>query len=119
MTRAVQLVVVTSALLAWCGCALLGLYGPYGEVCGDGVDNDGDGLTDCADIECVCTEECDNGADDDGDGDIDCEDADCEEACTEANCVDGLDDNGNGDVDCEDEDCWDEPECDTDLDTGD
>ena len=51
------------------------------EVCGDGEDNDCDGLQDCEDGECStdasCTEDCDNTTDDDGDGDIDCDDDDC------------------------------------------
>lgn len=51
--------------------------------CGDGVDNDADGLVDCEDADgcgeqtaCV-VEVCDNGADDDADGDADCGDPDC------------------------------------------
>lgn len=54
--------------------------------CADGVDNDGDGLVDCADTDdCVCVPEtCDNGVDDDNDGDIDCADFDCVFA---SNCV--------------------------------
>ena len=59
--------------------------------CADGIDNDGDGLTDCKDPQClhrrcqnngVCTraaqcvvENCTNGVDDNGDGLIDCQDA--------------------------------------------
>jgi hypothetical protein len=62
--------------------------------CGDGADNDGDGLSDCADAlncragascgtGCVCgggaaTEsQCDDGADNDRDGRTDCADPDC------------------------------------------
>lgn len=51
--------------------------------CGDGRDNDGDGLTDCDDPSCfggaACITEtnCDDGADNDDDGDADCADADC------------------------------------------
>ncbi|WP_373044472.1 hypothetical protein [Vulgatibacter sp.] len=55
--------------------------------CGNGIDEDGDGLLDCADPDCaadaLCTggggpiEICDNGFDDDGDGRIDCGDGDC------------------------------------------
>lgn len=59
--------------------------------CSDGIDNDGDGLTDCQDPQClhrrcqqngVCTAEkqcvveiCTNGIDDNGDGLVDCQDA--------------------------------------------
>jgi hypothetical protein len=52
--------------------------------CDDGIDNDGDGLTDCADPDCGaearCYEDstnCGNGKDDDNDGLIDCADPDC------------------------------------------
>ena len=47
-----------------------------GEICDDTVDDDGDGLTDCADPDCSrssdCNEDdCGNGLDDDGDGETD------------------------------------------------
>ena len=51
------------------------------EVCGDGEDNDADGLIDCEDDDCfsdTCPEICDDGEDNDADGDTDCDDADCE-----------------------------------------
>lgn len=64
------------------------------EACDNGVDDDGDGLVDCADTQncraatscgtgCVCgagvpTEsQCDDGADNDRDGRTDCADSDC------------------------------------------
>jgi hypothetical protein len=53
------------------------------EQCDDGVDNDGDGLIDCADSDCTSApncqahEICGNCLDDDGDGMIDYEDRDC------------------------------------------
>lgn len=68
---------------------------PICETCGDGVDNDGNGLVDCDDPKCFvfCSplyehiqysssnplifEICDNGIDDDGDGNTDCDDAKC------------------------------------------
>lgn len=54
---------------------------PEADNCGDGVDNEGDGLVDCLDPDCVgtpaCIENCTNGVDDDADGMIDCADADC------------------------------------------
>ena len=53
---------------------------PSSTTCSDGVDNDGDGLTDCDDSDCFgpsCVEVCDDGVDNDGDGDTDCDDEDC------------------------------------------
>ena len=52
------------------------------ENCGNGVDDDNDGLIDCKDLECPpcpppAKEICGNGVDDDNDGLIDCKDADC------------------------------------------
>ncbi len=68
--------------------------GGSGEVCGNGEDNDGDGLVDCADPDCypdpVCTDRelaCDNERDDDDDGATDCDDSDCaENAACGASC---------------------------------
>ncbi|MCA9650582.1 MAG: pre-peptidase C-terminal domain-containing protein [Myxococcales bacterium] len=58
--------------------------GPDPEICDNGLDDDGDGITDCADSDCAADpscapdpEICDNGIDDDGDGDADCSDSDC------------------------------------------
>jgi hypothetical protein len=49
------------------------------EDCGNGKDDDQDGLTDCEDEDCVdvCFEDCGNDEDDDGDGDVDCADDEC------------------------------------------
>ena len=58
--------------------------GPPAEICNDGIDNDGDGDTDCADSDCAgdpacapAAEICNDGIDNDGDGDTDCADSDC------------------------------------------
>ena len=81
------------------------------EACGDGVDNDLDGDTDCFDSDCdndiLCTEICNNGVDDDGDGDLDCLDAGCDGdiLCAE-DCSNGVDDDQDGDVDCDDSECF-------------
>jgi len=91
--------------------------------CGDGMDNDDDGLVDCADSDCaggpVCTpvcgdgvvagsEACDDGNNTDGDG---CS-ATCEEEVgTEILCEDRVDNDGDGFVDCLDPDCADDPFC--------
>ena len=51
--------------------------------CGDGIDDDLDGATDCADSDCAAAPECNpepdcgNGVDDDLDGATDCADSDC------------------------------------------
>jgi cysteine-rich repeat protein len=80
--------------------------------CGDGVDDDGDGLVDGADPGCgglasAAAENpaCDNGADDDGDGLIDAADPACaggaagdDESAAPA-CQNGVDDDGDGGVD--------------------
>ncbi|MFH2009057.1 MAG: MopE-related protein, partial [bacterium] len=97
----------------------------------DGVDNDNDGSTDCADSDCmglscgangrvcsggVCTcpggsseTQCQDGQDNDCDGAVDCADSDCSAnpACvsTETLCTDGLDNDGDGFTDCADSDC--------------
>ena len=71
------------------------IIGPSGAItenqCSDGIDNDGDGLSDCNDPDCYeynekfgcSTNPCGDGLDNDGDGSTDCEDADCQsdEAC--------------------------------------
>lgn len=81
------------------------------DACDDGMDDDGDGQTDCADLDCAfddaCRELCDVEGDEDGDGVADCMDADCalQAPCFEARCDDGMDDDGDDRVDCADEDC--------------
>jgi MYXO-CTERM domain-containing protein len=90
---------------------------PEPENCGDGLDNDCDGLVDCVDPECeggrMCTdmEVCTNEIDDDVDGLTDCDDPDCMLASgcgciaeTEI-CDNGLDDDCDGKIDCADPDC--------------
>ncbi len=56
------------------------------EICGDGDDNDADGLADCADPDCACGEDCTLPGDEDGDGLADCADPDCdaEPTCCDA-----------------------------------
>ncbi|MCO4769307.1 MAG: hypothetical protein KDA24_04700 [Deltaproteobacteria bacterium] len=93
------------------------------ESCGNGVDDDLDGLVDCDDSDCAAdpacaapVESCLNGLDDDGDGLVDCDDSDCaaDPACVPPpveNCSNGLDDDGNGLVDCDDAACAADPAC--------
>ncbi|MEK6840104.1 MAG: hypothetical protein AABX72_04115, partial [Nanoarchaeota archaeon] len=79
----------------------------------NGVDDDGDGLSDCNDPDCVtdpaCVVEiCTNGIDDDGDGFTDCSDPDCfiDPTCQVAGsleiCDNGIDDDSDTLVDCTD-----------------
>jgi hypothetical protein len=92
------------------------------EVCGDGSDNDCNGVTDCFDPacegvpNCACvpkpTEDCSNAVDDTCDGKVDCNDPLCigTEACgcapNEANkCDDGFDNDCDGKIDCADSNC--------------
>ncbi|MCO4743510.1 MAG: hypothetical protein KC912_01895 [Proteobacteria bacterium] len=101
---------LTLSLLTLAGCPR-----PI-ELCGDGEDNDGDGLIDAADSDCASTpqpENCANGADDDGDGIVDCEDADCvlSADCLREDCEDGFDNDTDGFVDCDDTDCSEEANC--------
>ena len=109
---------------------------PAGEgICSDQVDNDGDGLTDCADPNCehdsYCEPipiapaqewDCDNQLDDDDDGRTDCDDVnDCSQdpycepvpvmAQSETDCANAIDDDNDGDGDCCDSDCIDDPAC--------
>jgi len=92
------------------------------EICGNGVDDDGNGLTDCQDPRCagalgcaVTPELCDNSIDDDGDGQIDCQDPDClsDPACLGKVelCGNGIDDDGDGLTDCQDPKCVNDPAC--------
>jgi len=95
---------------------------PAAEICDDGIDNDGDGLTDCDDPDCdsdtACqpvAEVCDDGIDNDGDGLTDCDDPDCDSdtACQPVAeiCDDGIDNDGDGAVDCADADCDSDTAC--------
>ncbi len=88
------------------------------EKCGDGLDNDGNGLIDCDDPECLeagaClaapAERCADGIDNDGNGLADCDDPDCSATSTclpppVEICGDGFDNDGNGLADCADPKC--------------
>jgi hypothetical protein len=80
-----------------------------GEICGNGEDDDADGLIDCQEPLCRCSEAelCTGGLDEDGDELVDCADPDCGDVtgCSELLCADGLDDDGDELVDCLDADC--------------
>ncbi|SEL98200.1 hypothetical protein SAMN05444354_110115 [Stigmatella aurantiaca] len=105
--------------------------------CSNGLDDDGDGYTDCRDNECrynslvtVCTREnsveaCADGLDNDGDGYADCNDFDCSrnpyvKVCnassypflaesSNATCSDGLDNDSDRYKDCRDYQCLNNP----------
>jgi hypothetical protein len=72
--------------------------------CDDGLDDDADGATDCADGDCVtfpgCAEECDGAVDEDLDGRFDCADSDCalEPRCQFGDCPGGTLQIGANDV---------------------
>ncbi len=78
------------------------------ETCGNGADDDFDGLTDLGDPDCQDTTEvsCLDGVDNDDDGRFDCADLDCaaQPECSE-NCGDAIDNDLDGEVDCADSDC--------------
>lgn len=99
-------------------------------LCRNGLDDDLDGLIDCADPGCKFKEPacpavetncsllgqsncCGNGLDDDQDGLLDCNDTDCSAAtvCQPENCTNGVDDNANGLIDCNDTQCFGKPGC--------
>ncbi len=95
------------------------------EDCENGVDDDGDGLVDCADGDCAShpacgcipsPEQCADGQDNDCDGLVDCDDPDCagDPACcvpSPEQCTDGQDNDCDGLVDCDDDDCDAHPAC--------
>lgn len=92
--------------------------------CSDGIDNDLDGLTDCADPECsplpICcvptAEICNDMRDQDCDGLVDCADPNCRSStfcCTPRpeDCANGADEDCDGLIDCVDPDCTMNPVC--------
>jgi hypothetical protein len=95
-----------------------------GEICGNGVDDDCNGLADCFDPVCqdvpACIDRkkelCDNDKDDDGNGLVDCRDPACfgDKACVVPGreiCNNNLDDDDDGLIDCKDPDCANDPTC--------
>jgi hypothetical protein len=105
-----------------------GCYGQYVEsFCGNGIDDDSDGVQDCDDPDCeeACVyEQCADDVDNDGDELVDCDDLqDCSThlACQEGtdgpagggetDCGNSIDDDGDSDVDCDDADCNTDPTC--------
>ena len=89
------------------------------EDCQDGVDNDEDGLADCADDDCTadaaCQEDCGSGEDEDLDGLADCLDPDCADPACDEVCDDGFDNDLDGLTDCEDGECFSSALCEEDC----
>ncbi|MCB9627105.1 MAG: hypothetical protein H6725_07015 [Sandaracinaceae bacterium] len=107
----------------------------HGEICGNFLDDDGDGLEDFWDTaDCPCAAEaCNDGLDNDADTLVDCADtaacangASCNAwgsvcsggacvcpggATSETNCSDGFDNDCDGFADCGDGDCLTSPQC--------
>jgi hypothetical protein len=94
--------------------------------CSDGIDNDGDGLTDLSDPGCTnatdndefdeatSTPACSDGLDNDGDGLVDLDDPGCADASDSdeynaplPECSDGIDNDGDGKIDLADASCSD------------
>jgi prepilin-type N-terminal cleavage/methylation domain-containing protein len=106
--------------------------------CGDGIDNEADGYTDCSDIDCAGSsacqwtgggtpppppEICGDGVDNDANGATDCGDSAClsTSSCgwgggnptSEISCSNARDDDNDGYTDCSDSDCSGNWECST------
>jgi hypothetical protein len=124
--RSSVIVMATGLALVGCGRTMLwpGDEPLPGENCANGLDDDGDGLVDCADPDCqafpACVgskEICNNGIDDDKDGFTDCQDPECKTAANCQSkpeiCSNGRDDDADGLVDCNDPECFTAPNCQT------
>jgi hypothetical protein len=95
------------------------------EICANGIDDNCNGLVDCADPGCfgdvACAkpgrEICNNGIDDNDNGLVDCADPECfasivcQPTMGHEICDNGVDDNGDGLVDCADPRCTTFPAC--------
>lgn len=110
------------------GCSLLNQVDPARikvELCGDGLDNDESGRSDCRDAACFadprCATEasldtCTDGRDNEPNGRYDCEEPSCAAwpPCQEDGavaCADGVDNDRDGHTDCDDARCGPLPSC--------
>ena len=77
----------------------------------DDTEPTGSSDTDATDTELPESElDCGDGNDDDGDGLVDCEDGDCAEVCVE-DCASEGDEDDDGLADCADDECWGLADC--------
>jgi hypothetical protein len=90
-----------------CSCHL-GYAGAHCDDCMDGFEENDQG-------QCVPTqpEDCGDGVDNDNDGDTDCQDLECalDERCGVEDCTDTFDNDGDEKIDCRDPDCMGDPDC--------
>ena len=73
------------------------------EICDNNIDDDGDGMIDCADDDCPACATCNDGIQNGDETGVDCGGSNCP-ACTEI-CNNNIDDDNDGLVDCADSDC--------------
>ena len=110
--RALTWAVASGALVLAVSCSPDGGGSGNQEICNNGIDDDGDGYTDCDDAECAstfnCTAQCGNGVCDPGEDEVSCS-ADC--ATNVEICGNQTDDDGDGLTDCDDSDCSGDPAC--------
>jgi len=124
VTAGTRLVLVVDGFRISQGDYQLNIRAQEGRFCSDGVDNDLDGATDCADSECVGRPECcvpvpeicNDMVDQDCDGLVDCADPNCapSPACCVPSpeaCANGSDEDCDGLIDCVDPDCAGDPVC--------
>ncbi|MBU1239885.1 hypothetical protein KKF84_02480 [Myxococcota bacterium] len=98
------------------------------EICDNGLDDDNDGLTDCADTDCADSPSCaanninnlnntnntnnTNNLNNTNNVNNTNNTNNTNNVTTELNCSDSIDNDGDGDVDCNDDDCLFDPACD-------